>query len=149
MAGTVFKTARRVEFRDTDAAGIAHFSVFFSWMEAAEHELLRSEGLSVIGRDGGRTISWPRVAARCEYRQAVRFEDELSIDVAVSRLGNRSVTYEFRFFQGEAAIADGSLTAVCCEIPPGDLHAAGRPLPIDIPAGFRQRLERYVIPAAT
>ena len=48
-----FRTSRRVEFRDTDAAGIVHFSVFFTWMEAAEHELLRSLGLSVVleGRD--------------------------------------------------------------------------------------------------
>ena len=45
----VFKTERRVEFRDTDAAGIVHFSVFFAYMEQAEHEFLRSLGLSVHG----------------------------------------------------------------------------------------------------
>ena len=37
---------RRVEFRDTDAAGIAHFSAFFFWMESAEHELLRAAGVA-------------------------------------------------------------------------------------------------------
>jgi 4-hydroxybenzoyl-CoA thioesterase/acyl-CoA thioester hydrolase len=31
-----FITTRRVEFRDTDAAGIMHFSVFFTAMESAE-----------------------------------------------------------------------------------------------------------------
>ena len=45
--GKVFKTRRRVEFRDTDMAGIVHFSVFFAYMEQAEHELLRSLGLGV------------------------------------------------------------------------------------------------------
>ncbi|MCG8653286.1 MAG: hypothetical protein MI861_25835, partial [Pirellulales bacterium] len=39
-----FSTKRRVEFRDTDAAGIVHFSAFFPMMEAAEHEMLRSLG---------------------------------------------------------------------------------------------------------
>ena len=38
---SAFTTARRIEFRDTDAAGIVHFSAFFLWMESAEHELLR------------------------------------------------------------------------------------------------------------
>ena len=36
-----FVTSRRVEFRDTDTAGIAHFSVFFVWMEQAEHAVSR------------------------------------------------------------------------------------------------------------
>ena len=37
-----FRTTRRVEFRDTDAAGIVHFSAFFFYMESVEHEFLRS-----------------------------------------------------------------------------------------------------------
>ena len=41
------ESTRRVEFADTDAAGIAHFSAFFAWMEETEHEFLRSRGLSV------------------------------------------------------------------------------------------------------
>ena len=31
------QVSRIVEFRDTDAAGIAHFFILF-WMESAEHE---------------------------------------------------------------------------------------------------------------
>ncbi|MEL7264077.1 MAG: hypothetical protein AAFP69_04590, partial [Planctomycetota bacterium] len=43
-----FSIQRRVEFRDTDAAGIVHFSAFFPFMETAEHAFLRSLGLSVF-----------------------------------------------------------------------------------------------------
>ncbi|MDB6148705.1 MAG: thioesterase superfamily protein, partial [Chthoniobacter sp.] len=32
-----FKLLRRVEFAETDMAGIVHFSNFFRMMEAAEH----------------------------------------------------------------------------------------------------------------
>ena len=32
MTPKEFTTTRRVEFRDTDAAGIMHFSVFFLYM---------------------------------------------------------------------------------------------------------------------
>ena len=44
-----YHTRRRIEFVDTDMAGIVHFSRFYVFMEQAEHELLRSLGLSVHG----------------------------------------------------------------------------------------------------
>ncbi len=92
-----FKTSRRVEFRDTDAARMAHFSVFFVWMEQTEHELLRHLGLSVMLTDEEGEISFPRVGARCDYQRSVKFEDVLDIEAVVVRLGEKSVTYEFNF----------------------------------------------------
>ena len=64
MAET-FKTTKRVEFRDTDAAGLMHFSTYFTYMEEAEHELLRSLGTSVIVTNERHSLSWPRVACNC------------------------------------------------------------------------------------
>src|SRR5881275_775439 len=99
---TAFVTTRRVEFSDTDAAGIMHFAAFFRMMEQAEHELLRSVGLSVVEHDVEGTISWPRVSAKCDFAAAARFEDVLEIEVRVARLGERSVTYSHRFLhQGQ------------------------------------------------
>jgi len=37
-----FKLVRRVEFNETDAAGIVHFSNFFRYMESVEHAFFRS-----------------------------------------------------------------------------------------------------------
>ena len=79
-----FQTQRRVEFRDTDAAGIMHFSAFFVYMEQAEHELLRSLGLSVVAHDDEGEISWPRISATCDFRNPARFEDLL--DIALTML---------------------------------------------------------------
>ena len=61
---TPMTCSRRVEFRDTDAAGIMHFSTYFTYMEEAEHELFRQLGTTVMQKvDDETTISWPRVAA--------------------------------------------------------------------------------------
>ena len=109
-----FKTSRRVEFRDTDMAGIVHFSNFFLYMEQAEHEFLRGVGLGVIWEFGGQKISWPRVNAECDYRIAIRFDETIDILVSVRRIGSKSVTYGFEFFRGESCVADGSMTVVCC-----------------------------------
>jgi 4-hydroxybenzoyl-CoA thioesterase/acyl-CoA thioester hydrolase len=130
-----FQTTRRVEFRDTDAAGIAHFSAFFVYMEQAEHELFRSLGTSVVTRDEEGEICWPRVRASCEYRNPAKFEDLLDVEVTVERLGRKSVTYAFRFTRDGLEIATGRVMTVCCRIRPGSPPAA-----IEIPSWLRERL---------
>jgi 4-hydroxybenzoyl-CoA thioesterase/acyl-CoA thioester hydrolase len=132
-----FTTTRRVEFRDTDAAGIAHFSAFFDFMESAEHEFLRGFSTSVFLRDADGALSWPRVSARCEFRGAVTFEDLVEIELSVSRLGEKSVSYAFAMRSGDRLVAEGGMTAVCCRIePPAPPRSV--PIPAAIAAAFRE-----------
>ena len=132
-------TRRRVEFRDTDAAGIVHFSAFFFWMESAEHELLRAAGLHVFDPlpDGG-TASWPRVSAACDYTAAVRFGDEVEIRAWVGELGRSSVTFAFRFEHDGAPVAEGRIVAVRCLMHPGR-----RPEPVPIPGEIGEKLAAF------
>jgi len=132
-------TRRRVEFRDTDAAGIVHFSAFFFWMESAEHELLRSAGLHVFDPlpEGG-TASWPRVSAACDYKSAVRFGDELEIAVRVADLGRTSVTFAFRFEHAGLIVAEGKIVAVRCLMHPGK-----KPQAVPIPEEIVARLAPF------
>ena len=132
----LFRTTRRVEFRDTDAAGIIHFSAFLFYMESVEHEFLRHLGLSVLTADAAGTISWPRVSVGCEFASAVRFEDELEIALRLERLGNKSVTYEFEFTCQGRAIANGHTVAVCCRMQP-DAPPESIPIPEPIAAKLR------------
>lgn len=130
-----FRVRRRVEFRDTDAAGIVHFSAYFLYMEQAEHEWLRQLGLSVLMRDAEGAMSWPRVSVRCDYRGVIRFEDVIEIELRVLRLGSKSVTYGFRFLKDEQLVAEGEVTSVCCRLRDG--HS---PESISIPANIRAQL---------
>ena len=115
-----FHTTRRIEFPDTDMAGIAHFSRFFVFMEAAEHEFLRSLGTSVSTEWEGNKIGWPRLEASCEYFSPVRFEDVLDIHLSIIKKGTKSMTYRFEFSLGETKIAHGKLSTVCCICNPGE-----------------------------
>jgi acyl-CoA thioester hydrolase len=135
-----FKVNRRVEFRDTDMAGMAHFSVFFVYMEQAEHELLRHLGLSVVLSDDMGPLSFPRVAARCDYQRAVKFEDVLDIEVAIVRLGGKSITYEFNFSHQDHPVANGQVTTVCCRFQPD-----GTPTSISIPSWIAEKLSAGLI----
>lgn len=134
-----FKHTRRIEFRDTDMAGIVHFSNFFAYMEQAEHAFLRSIGLGVICTIDGQEISWPRVNASCNYRQAIKFEEMIDIEVSVSRIGTKSITYDFQFSREGTAVADGSITVVCCKFEHGK-----KPESVAIPSAFVEKVKPFL-----
>ncbi|MYG00611.1 acyl-CoA thioesterase [Candidatus Poribacteria bacterium] len=111
---TEFRTKRKIEFSDTDMAGIVHFSRFFIFMETAEHEFLQSLGTSVATEWDGNKIGWPRLTASCEYLSPLRFEDEVDIRLCVTNKGTKFLTYQFYFTLDGKDIARGQLTTVCC-----------------------------------
>jgi 4-hydroxybenzoyl-CoA thioesterase/acyl-CoA thioester hydrolase len=137
--GKVFLTKRRVEFRDTDAAGIVHFSVYFVYMEQAEHEFLRHIGVPLHHRVEGMVHSWPRVSATCDYRSPARFEDELSVSIFVAHLGEKSVRYQVRFELDGRRIAEGTTIAAYCQVKSDHSLSA-----VAIPVSFRQALGEFV-----
>lgn len=112
-----FKARRRVEFSETDMAGIMHYSNFFRFMETAEHAFYRSLGFSVVERDALPRIGWPRVHASCDYHKPLRFEDEVEIHLLVTEKRSKAIRYQFRFIRlnGPAPeeVARGALTIVC------------------------------------
>ncbi len=138
----MFVYPRRVEFRDTDCAGILHFSVYLLYMEEAEHALLRHLGTSVHRHEGDGVWSWPRVATSFRYSAAARFEDVVEVKLGVRELGRTSVVYESRFELHGREIAQGSMTSVYCWIARGQ-----SPKKHEIPADLRRSLEAYLLPA--
>ncbi|MEC9055374.1 MAG: hotdog domain-containing protein, partial [Verrucomicrobiota bacterium] len=72
-----FEYQRRVEFHETDLAGLVHFSNFYRYMETAEHEFMRSLGHPVHRQMNEIEIGWPRVSASCEFRKPARNDDVL------------------------------------------------------------------------
>jgi YbgC/YbaW family acyl-CoA thioester hydrolase len=112
-----FCIVRRVEFSETDMAGIVHFSQFFRYMESAEHAFFRSLGHSIIMRQFDPPLGWPRVHAACDYLAPLQFEDEIEIRLLVREKRARSLSYLFRFHklnsEAPVEVARGSLTTVC------------------------------------
>ena len=109
-------------------AGSVQYSHFFRYMEAAEHEFFRSLGFSVVTRQVDPPVGWPRVRAACDYKQPLRFEDEMEIHMLVSEKKSKSLSYQFRIRKLNAnppvEAARGSLTVVCVTHQEGTLKAA-------------------------
>ena len=125
---------RRVQFAETDMAGIAHFSMYFRYMEEAEHALWRSVGLQIAPPDG--RVGFPRVAASCDFKASLKFEDEFEVHVRVGAVGRRSIRYGFTLRRGEDILATGSMTSVSVEKVPG-ASARAIDLPQDVGAQLR------------
>jgi YbgC/YbaW family acyl-CoA thioester hydrolase len=105
-----FTYRRRVQFAETDMAGIVHFSMYFRYMEEAEHALWRSVGLQIAPPDG--TVGFPRVAAACDFKAPLHFEDEFEVHVRVEAVGRRSLKYGFTLRRDDDILATGSMTSV-------------------------------------
>ena len=110
-----FVTTRRVEFADTDMAGIIHFANYYHYMEEAEHTFFRSLGFSVMQpQPEGSVIGWPRVSASCSFEVPAYFEDELQVRLRIERVGAKSLNFVIEFWRGETRLAHGRLKTVCC-----------------------------------
>ena len=130
-----FVYRRRVEFADTDIAGIAHFASLFCYMEEAEHAFLRSRELSVFPKEAGRVVSWPRLSAKCDFLSPCRFEETIEIAVHVQKIERKTVTFCFEMSIGARPVAKGEFVTICCEV------GGSEPIrSIEIPADIVARL---------
>ena len=133
-----FTITRRVEFAETDMAGVLHFANYYRLMEEVEHAFWRSQGTSVLFRIKDREMSWPRVATKCEYFAPARFEDELLLSLKVTHVGDRSATFEIEFTRDGERLALGRTTVVCCTMIEGKFQS------ISIPDPLRNKLNEAV-----
>ena len=112
-----FQTTRRIQFCETDMAGIVHFSNFYRWMEQAEHDFFRSLGLTIVNHQpDGSILGWPRVSASCRFEAPAKYEDILDIKLTVQRIGVKSLTYDVHFSIEGRTIANGTMKTVCCAV---------------------------------
>ena len=137
-----FHYQRRVEFADTDRAGIVHFARYLCYAEEAEHAFLRSLGLSVHVPADGHSVGFPRRAVRVEYRRPIRFEDLVDVHIWVHRKGARSLTYHYRMTHDGETVAVGEVVAVCVRFC-GEGVAEAVPLP----ERFSTRIDEAPYPA--
>ena len=135
---------RRVQFYETDAAGIVHFSTFFRYFEEAEHALWRENGLSIFPPHP--THGWPRVAASFDYRRPLRFEDEFEVHIAVTQLSGRSLTYGCRMICRGELVAQGAMTIACVQ---RDADHTMRAVPIPEPIAALLRPASATPPAGS
>ena len=125
------RLTRRVQFHETDAAGVVHFSRYFLYMEEAEHALWRAAGLSIHPRDA--QVGWPRVQASFEYHRALRFEDEFEVWIRIVAIDERTISYACLLSRDGTRIATGRVSIACASLRPNE-SMRGTAIPQEIRA---------------
>jgi YbgC/YbaW family acyl-CoA thioester hydrolase len=135
-----FKITRRVEFSETDMAGIMHYSNYFRFMETVEHAFYRSLGFSVVMAEHHPPLGFPRVHAECDYKRPLRFEDLVEVHLLVQEKKAKAITYAFRFRNLSATpveeVARGVLAVVCVAV-----HPNGKMASVPIPAEVGHKID--------
>jgi acyl-CoA thioesterase FadM len=118
---------RRIEWIDTDAAGIYHWTTAFRLAEAAEAVLHTALGIADF--TFGAT---PRVAVSASFSHSLRFNDLVDVALAVEAIGRTSVQYRLTITAQGGRAVDGSLKTCLID------RSTGRAIPW--PADVRERL---------
>jgi 4-hydroxybenzoyl-CoA thioesterase len=113
-----FSFATPVRFADVDHAGIVYYPRFFHMFHLAFEELWRTRigpkaYSELIDRD---RIGFPAVKAECEFKSPLRFGDTAEIEVTVSRLGAKSITFRYRIYKQEGRVLAAEGFVVCAVV---------------------------------
>lgn len=96
---------RKVNFVDTDLAGIVHYTNILRFVEEAEHAAMLSIGVPPAAETGG----FPKVHVDCDYRSPLRFDEVAMISLEIVRVGEKSLTWNFQVKVDERLVAEGSM----------------------------------------
>ena len=102
----------------------------FRYFESAEIEFMRQLGVSYTKNHYG----FPRVHVECDFLLSIFHDDELEIEVFLTKLGRSSARLEFRTLKQGRVAARGAVVIACMD------KTTERA--ISIPPHLREKLER-------
>jgi acyl-CoA thioester hydrolase len=128
----------RVRYGECDMQGQVFNAHYLAYFDIAITELWRA-AFGSYGAMLERGVDLVVAHARVDFRSGARFDEELTLAVAVTRLGTTSVLTGHRITCGERAVVEGQLCHVFVD--------AATLAKVEIPAWARSGLERWLVPA--
>jgi len=125
-----FVYRRELRFAETDMAGVGHFSDVITLVEEAWHSWLGKMGESVhpaTAPEGAEKVGWPVVSVGCDFRQPLHFNEQITVTLAVERMGTRSIRLRFTIDGPRGESAHGHFAVVCAT--PGENGWQARAIP--------------------
>jgi YbgC/YbaW family acyl-CoA thioester hydrolase len=103
-----FSTRITVRFADVDAAGLVYYPVLFHYCHVAMEEFFAARcGMSYDRLMASERLGFPTVNARAEFFAPLLYGEAAEVEVFVSRVGQKSATFEYRLRRA----SDGELCA--------------------------------------
>lgn len=99
-------TKHTVRHSDTDDWGIGYYGSYFAWYEAGRTELLKKIGINVRNLEQKGTLV-PVLEAKNNYFAPVKFEDRLTLESALTEIGNTHFKVDFTLSRGKQVLSMG------------------------------------------
>ena len=122
--GAIYSKRLTVYWSESDAAGIAHFSSFFKFLEWTEEDFMEE----VLGSLPSRPpLIFPRVHASCDYLSPLRVHDKARIDITDIIIGRSSITYEFTVYNESLGSESARCRVTAVAVDPGTMKPVKLP----------------------
>lgn len=135
-----FRKSIKVCFSDIDNAGIVYYPRFLHYFHLAFEEFFGSElGVDYADVLHRRNVSFPTVHVDADFRQRMKYGDQIDMEVAVLHVGRSSITWGYRGYRAtdgrESLVVEGSNVTVCVR---SDTFET-----VDVPDWLREGLADY------
>lgn len=91
----------RVNWGDTDKAGIVYYPNYFKWFDIAGHQFFRSVGLSPAKLADEQQIILPLLDARCTFEKPLYYDDIITIKTRVEEIHRKTIKLSHEVFRDE------------------------------------------------
>jgi acyl-CoA thioester hydrolase len=125
----------RVYYEDTDAAGIVYYANYLKFAERARTEMLRDMGFDQKRIREEDDVAFAVRACNTEYLRPARFDDALTVETEVEKVGGASIGLVQTVKRGDEVLVVMHVTLVCIRAD----GRAGR-----VPAAVRAALEAAI-----
>ena len=115
-----FVTEIPVRFADVDHAGIVYYPRFFHYFHVAFEEMWRARVGAHAYRDllDRERVGFPAVRAECDFKAPLRFGDTAAVELAITRLGGKSIAFRYRVHRVDPRqlVAEGTVTCAVVDL---------------------------------
>jgi len=131
----VFRHKLMVRYAETDQMGIVYYANYLVWFEAARTDFLKSIGIPYreLEKSG---IFLPVAEAFCKYLSPAYYEDEITVETYLSKIGNASIEISYKVKREDKVIATG-YTKHACTNKEGKIQR--------IPENIKEKLKKYLV----
>jgi acyl-CoA thioester hydrolase len=126
----------RIEWGETDAAGIVLYPNYFRWFDRAAHDLFRSLGFPVEAMlEQGRAV--PILESKARFLLPLAYAEEVEIETSVAEVKTRALRLEYQVSRGDELVCE-AYEVRAWVVMPGPEHP--RVAAEDLPDALRRAL---------
>jgi len=97
----------RVRYAETDQMGMVYYANYLVWMEVGRTDFCRDCGFSYRELEREEQAFLTVAEANCRYLVPARYDDEILVDTALSRVSRRIIEFSYRIKNCETLLAEG------------------------------------------